>query len=147
MKKMQNDMPIMDKVKILSLKTRKQHYGTGVTFDWGTYNFVAKRVFYIYDINSSMTRGNHANINTTMCFIVLKGHCKILIDNGRKKQIFTLDNCDTMLFCSPMTWKEISDFSSDCVLMVICDTYFEANDYINDYNVFKESCLKRIKGQ
>jgi hypothetical protein len=145
MEKTQNDLPISDKVKIVNPETKKQNYGIGAIFDERIYNFAAKRVFYIYDINSSMTRGNHANINTTMCFVVLKGHCKILIDDGQKRQAFFLDNYDKILICDPMTWKEMNDFSSDCILMVICDTYFDANDYIDDYTTFKEFCLRELK--
>jgi dTDP-4-dehydrorhamnose 3,5-epimerase-like enzyme len=145
MEKIQNDFPIFDKIKIVDSEIKKQNYGIGIIFDERIYNFVAKRIFYIYDVNPSMNRGNHANIKTTMCFAVLKGHCKIVIDDGQKKEAFVLDEYNKILICSPMTWKEMSDFSSDCILMVICDTYFDANDYIDDYNIFKEICLGGLK--
>jgi hypothetical protein len=134
------DILISDKVKIVNSGIKKSNHGIEIIFDESICNFVAKRIFYIYDIDPSMNRGNHANINTTMCFVVLKGHCKIFIDDGQNGQTFVLDNCEKLLICSPMTWKEMRDFSSDCILMVICDTYFDANDYINDYSIFKETC-------
>jgi dTDP-4-dehydrorhamnose 3,5-epimerase-like enzyme len=133
----------MVKAKLITSKPRKLEYGIGIIFNEEICDFVIKRIFYIYDINSSMSRGNHANINTTMCFIILQGHCEIFIDDGRKKKTFFLKNQDEILICSPMTWKEMKNFSPDCILMVICDTYFDPDDYIDDYKIFKQTLLNK----
>jgi dTDP-4-dehydrorhamnose 3,5-epimerase-like enzyme len=100
--------------------------------------FRIRRIFYIYGIEPGLVRGQHANKLSTMCFISIKGECKVFVDNGKDNKTFILDDPAVGLICEPMTWKKIYDFSSDCILMVICDTNYDAKEYISSYDDFKE---------
>jgi hypothetical protein len=97
-----------------------------------------RRVFYLFGMGKDAVRGKHANRNSTICFIALKGRCTVAVDNGLQKEAFTLDAPNKALVCDPMTWKEMNDFSSDCILLGICDTHYEAAEYITDYETFRK---------
>jgi hypothetical protein len=92
----------------------------------------------MFGMRQDTVRGNHANKKTNMCFLAISGKCKITVDNGIEKETFLMDNPAHGLVCEAMTWKKMFDFSPDCVLMVICDTNYDENEYIDDYNTFKK---------
>ncbi len=98
--------------------------------------FELKRVFYIYGSSGETVRGKHANKNTKMVFICLSGSCKVMVDNSFERKEFFLDNPETGLFVDNDTWKEMKDFSADCILLVLCSTFYDNTEYITDYNEF-----------
>ncbi|EIX1387513.1 WxcM-like domain-containing protein [Campylobacter coli] len=98
--------------------------------------FEIKRIFYIFDVPKNTTRGEHANLNSEFFFIVLKGECKIKIDNGKEQKNFILNNPKQGLYIDKMLWKQMYDFSKDCILLVLSNTLYDANEYIRDYNEF-----------
>ncbi|EAJ7375635.1 WxcM-like domain-containing protein [Campylobacter coli] len=98
--------------------------------------FEIKRIFYIFDVPKNTIRGEHANLNSEFFFIVLKGECKIKIDNGKEQKNFILNNPKQGLYIDKMLWKQMCDFSKDCILLVLSNTLYDANEYIRDYNEF-----------
>jgi len=133
----------MNKSHLINFNINTDDRGSLIAIEGNnTLNFNIKRIFYIFDLNTQSTRGEHANKISTMCFFTLKGSCKILVDNGTEKETFILDNPIKGLLCEPMTWKKIYDFSSDCILMSLCDTNYDSNEYINDYNDFLKEINK-----
>ncbi|HED8048619.1 TPA: WxcM-like domain-containing protein [Campylobacter coli] len=98
--------------------------------------FEIKRIFYIFDVPKNTIRGEHANLNSKFFFIVLKGECKIKIDNGKEQKNFILNNPKQGLYIDKMLWKQMYDFSKDCILLVLSNTLYDANEYIRDYNEF-----------
>lgn len=98
--------------------------------------FEIKRIFYIFDVPRHTTRGDHANLNSEFFFIALKGECKIKVDNGKEQQIFILNNPKQGLYIDKMLWKQMYDFSKDCILLILSNTFYDANEYIRDYNEF-----------
>ena len=104
--------------------------------------FDIKRVFYIFDVPSGVMRGDHANRDSRFLFIVLKGQCKIRVDNGEVQKEIVLNTPKQGLYLDRMVWKQMYDFSSDCVLLVLSDTYYNKDEYIRDYDEF----LKAVKG-
>ena len=105
--------------------------------------FDVKRIFYIYGVSGNIVRGNHANRFSRIVFIAVKGKCKISVKDGNSKQEFILSRPEVGLFTDRMTWKELSDFSPDCVLLALSDAYYDKQEYITDYEEFKR--LKREK--
>lgn len=103
--------------------------------------FTIKRVFYIYGTQEEISRGNHAHYKTKQFLIVVNGKCKVTLDNGKSKETFSLDKPNIGLFQDALIWGSMHDFSTDCVLMVLADDYYEENDYIREYDQF----LKEIK--
>lgn len=98
--------------------------------------FEVKRIFYIFDIPKNTIRGEHANLNSEFFFIALKGECKIKIDNGKEQKNFILNNPKQGLYMDKMLWKQMYDFSKDCILLVLSNTLYDTNEYIRDYNEF-----------
>ena len=100
--------------------------------------FDVKRVFYIYGTQEGVPRGNHSHYKTKQFLVAVNGSCKVTLDDGKKKQTFDLNQPNLGLFQDALIWGTMHDFSSDCVLMVLADEYYDASDYITDYDKFLE---------
>ncbi len=101
--------------------------------------FDVKRVYYLFKNSSNTTRGEHAHKNLKQVYIVVSGSCKIVIKDGKKEQTLILDKPDVGLFFDDtVVWRELSDFSKDCVLMVLADDFYKEEDYIRNYDEFLE---------
>ena len=98
--------------------------------------FDVKRVFYIYGTQEGVPRGNHSHYKTKQFLVAVNGSCKVTLDNGKEKETFDLNRPNLGLFQDALIWGTMHDFSSDCVLMVLADEYYDASDYITDYNKF-----------
>ncbi len=104
--------------------------------------FEVKRVFYIYGTQPNTPRGNHAHYKTKQYLVAVHGSCKITLDNGKTKKTYDLNKPNLGLFQDAMIWGTMHTFSQNCVLMVLADTYYDADDYITDYNDFLKACLE-----
>jgi dTDP-4-dehydrorhamnose 3,5-epimerase-like enzyme len=100
--------------------------------------FDIKRVFYIYGTQEEVPRGNHSHYKTKQFLVAVNGSCKVTLDNGKDKETFDLNKPHIGLFQDALIWGCMHDFSSDCVLLVLADTYYDASDYITDYDKFLE---------
>ncbi|WP_323952584.1 sugar 3,4-ketoisomerase [Aeromonas hydrophila] len=98
--------------------------------------FEIKRVYYIYGISSDAARGFHAHKELRQVAVCLSGQCRIVMDDGSKKEDVILDNPSQALLIDKMQWHEMYDFSSDCVLMVLASDIYDESDYIRDYEKF-----------
>lgn len=95
-----------------------------------------KRVYYIYDTPVDQERGFHAHIELKQVAVCLKGSVDILMDDGVFKETITLDHPSKGLVIDTMQWHVMSNFSSDCVLLVMANDEFKESDYIRDYAEF-----------
>ena len=100
--------------------------------------FDVKRVFYIYGTQDGVPRGNHSHYKTKQFLVAVNGNCKVTLDNGKEKETFDLNKPNLGLFQDALIWGTMHDFSSDCVLMVLADEYYDASDYITKYDKFLE---------
>lgn len=98
--------------------------------------FKIKRVYYMYDTAQGVTRGYHAHKSLQQILIWIHGSCKIRLDNGKEKKIVTLEKPYEGLYVSNAMWREMFDFSSDAVLMVLASELYDESDYIRDYDEF-----------
>lgn len=98
--------------------------------------FDIKRVYYIFSTKEDVRRGFHAHKKLKQLAIVLKGSCRFLLDDGKEKIDFLLDNPEQGLFIESFIWREMYDFSEDCVLVVLADSVYDEADYIRDYDDF-----------
>jgi len=101
--------------------------------------FDVKRVFYIYGTQAGVPRGQHSHYKTKQLLIAINGGCKVTLDNGTTKETYTLNKPNVGLFQDALIWGEMHDFSQDCVLMVLADTYYDNSDYIREYDTFLEA--------
>lgn len=98
--------------------------------------FKIKRVYYIYDTPMDVVRGRHAHRKLQQVIICLKGSCDFSLDNGEEKILVHLDKPDIGLYIGNNIWREFTNFSSDCVIMVLASEHYNDKDYIRDYKVF-----------
>ena len=98
--------------------------------------FKVKRVYYMYDTTEGVTRGKHAHKNLEQILICIHGSCKVRLDNGFEKKVEKKKKPYEGLYVSNDMWREMFDFSSDAVLMVLASELYDENDYIRDYDEF-----------
>ena len=129
----------MASFNLLNFKTLGDERGSLIAIEEG-YNapFQIKRVYYIFDTKEGVERGFHAHKNLKQIAITVKGSCTFVLDNGSKREEIRLDNPNKGLFIEGLIWREMKDFSSDCVLVVLASEHYDESDYIRDYSKFIE---------
>lgn len=103
--------------------------------------FEIKRIFYIYGSDEKVIRGQHANYHSQFVLINVSGSSKVKVDDGTHTKVYQLDRPHTGVYLPQMIWKEMYDFSSDSVLLVLASEHYDAGEYIRDYSEF----LKVVK--
>lgn len=106
--------------------------------------FEIKRVYYIYDAKTDMERGKHAHRELEQLIVCLNGSCVFVLDDGKVRESVELDSPNLGLYIGKNTWREIRDFSKDCILMVLANKYYDENEYIRDYNEFLGISLNNV---
>ncbi|MEZ8412229.1 FdtA/QdtA family cupin domain-containing protein [Vibrio splendidus] len=104
--------------------------------------FSIKRVYYLFDLQSDIPRGFHAHKELIQVAVCVKGRCDILMDDGKNKEIVTLDSPDKGLLIDAMQWHEMQNFSDDCVLLVLASDVYDEADYIRSYEQFQNEVQK-----
>lgn len=98
--------------------------------------FDINRVYYLYDIPGGISRGGHGHKELRQLIIAASGSFDITIDDGRVKRTFTLNQPYKGLFLPSGLWRELSNFSSGSICMVMASDEYDEGDYIRDYNEF-----------
>ncbi len=98
--------------------------------------FEIKRVYYMYETKEGVHRGFHAHKNLEQILICIHGSCKVLLDSGTEKKIVHLEKPYEGLYVANNMWREMYDFSSDAVLIVLASEIYKESDYIRDYDEF-----------
>jgi dTDP-4-dehydrorhamnose 3,5-epimerase-like enzyme len=98
--------------------------------------FNIKRIYYIFGTKEDVSRGFHAHRNLKQVAICVMGRCRFVLDDGKQREEIVLDNPSTGLLIEDLIWREMSEFSPDCVLVVLANKYYDANDYIRNYSDF-----------
>lgn len=129
----------MGSYRLTNLQTLGDDRGSLIALEAG-YNapFDIKRVYYIFDTKKDVIRGYHAHRKLQQLAIAVKGSCAFILDNGMTRQEVLLDNPNQALYIEGLIWREMKEFSSDCVLMVLADEHYDEEDYIRDYDVFMD---------
>ena len=104
-----------------------------------TIPFEIARIYYLYDISSGSERGSHAHKNLSQFFVAISGSFDVEIDNGFEKKRFHLNRPYYGLHVPPMSWRNLNNFSSGAVCLVLASSHYDENDYIRDYGEFKSS--------
>ncbi|AWB56325.1 FdtA/QdtA family cupin domain-containing protein [Colwellia sp. Arc7-D] len=98
--------------------------------------FEIKRVYYMFNTSKDVRRGFHAHRKLKQLAIVVKGSCRFMLDNGKEKIEVPLDKPSQGLFIDSLVWREMFDFSDDCVLVVLADAIYDETDYVRNYDEF-----------
>lgn len=127
------------KINLLQLQTHGDERGSLVALEEGVnIPFPVKRVYYLFNTKNGIHRGFHAHKTLKQVAITVRGSCRFILDNGNEKVDVLLDNPAQGLLIESFLWREMYDFSEDCVLMVLADQLYDEADYIRDYNKFLE---------
>lgn len=105
-----------------------------------TVPFEIKRVYYIFGTQPGVARGFHAHRNLRQVAVCVKGKCRMVLDDGEKREEAWLDSPNKGLVINEMVWREMHDFSSDCVLLVLASEHYDESDYIRLYSNFVGGC-------
>ena len=98
--------------------------------------FEIKRVYYIFDVAKGAGRGFHAHKNLKQIAIAIAGSCTFVLDDGSKREEVSLNSPTQGLLIEGLTWREMKDFSQDCVLLVLASELYTEDDYIRSYEDF-----------
>ena len=98
--------------------------------------FNIQRVFYIYDSDSTVVRGQHANRESEFVLINVAGQSKVRINDGHEEFVVALNKPMMGIYIPKMIWKDMYDFSSDSVLLVLASTHYDEKEYIRDYDAY-----------
>lgn len=98
--------------------------------------FEVKRVYYLYDVPGGESRGGHAHYELQQLIVAASGSFDVIINDGRVKRSFTLNRPYQGLLVTPGLWRELENFSSGSVLLVLASHVYQEGDYIRDYKKF-----------
>jgi len=98
--------------------------------------FEIKRVYYLYDIPGGEDRGGHAHKELRQLIVAASGSFDVLLDDGINKKVVSLNRPDYGLLVVPGIWRELMEFSSGAICLVLASEIFDNEDYIRDYNHF-----------
>jgi|SRR5882762_899949 len=105
--------------------------------------FEIKRVFYLYDVPGGATRGGHGHKALEQFMIAMSGSFDVKLDDGFKKKKYHLNRSYYGLYIASMVWREMDNFSSGSVCMVLASDDFQESDYFRDYDQFLLAARKR----
>lgn len=98
--------------------------------------FDVKRVYYIWGTQKDVVRGKHAHKQLEQVIVCVSGSCDFILDNGTKREIVHLSSPAQGIYVKNNVWREFTNFSPDCVVMVLASEHYDESDYIRDYGEF-----------
>lgn len=104
--------------------------------------FDIKRVYYLYDVPSGATRAGHGHQALAQVIIAMSGSFDVTLDDGAKQRLYHLNRSYYGLYVAPMMWREINNFSSGSVCMVLASEFYDPSDYFYEYEDF----LRAVRG-
>ncbi|MBN2315472.1 MAG: WxcM-like domain-containing protein [Sedimentisphaerales bacterium] len=129
----------LPKCKIIELPKIPDRRGNLTFIEAGRHiPFDIQRVYYLYDVPGGASRGGHAHRNLEQLIIAASGSFTVCTDNGHQKEEFYLNRSYYGLYIPTMTWREIENFSSGSVCLVLASEHYDEEDYIRDYKTFKK---------
>src|SRR5450759_4045428 len=137
-----NKMPI-ENCKLIELPKISDPRGN-LTFIEGMQHipFEIRRVYYTYDVPGGTDRGGHAHKALHQLIIAMSGSFDVTLNDGRNKKKFHLNRSYQGLYVCPMIWRDLDNFSSGSVCMVLASNIYEESDYYRDYNEYLAAIAK-----
>ncbi len=133
----------MSLIRLIDLPSLGDERGSLVAIEANKHiPFEVKRVYYIFGTQPGVSRGFHAHKNLQQLAVCVAGTCRMLLDDGVKKESVWLDSPTKGLLIGNNVWREMHEFSDDCVLLVLASEYYDESDYIRDYSYFTKSVNK-----
>lgn len=133
-------MALQDQIKIIEFRDLGDERGNLVVIEGDGFDipFSVRRVFYIYGSDDTVVRGQHANRETEFLLVNVCGTSKVKVDNGEEEVVIELNRPRMGLYLPAMLWKDMYDFSSDSILLVLASRHYDAEEYIRNYDRYLE---------
>lgn len=129
--------------RILNFPVHGDHSGSLVALEKGEdFPFEIKRVYYIWGTAKDVVRGHHAHRNLEQVIVCTSGSCDFILDDGARRETYHLSSPAQGLHIKNNVWREFTNFSPDCVVMVLASEHYNEADYIRDYGEFLRSVRK-----
>ena len=136
-------MPLND-CKVIQLPKINDQRGNLTFIESGRYiPFDIKRVYYLYDVPGGSSRAAHGHKKLHQLMIAMSGSFDITLDDGSKKKTFHLNRSYFGLYIPPMMWRDLDNFSSGAVCMVLASDYYDELDYFSEYADFLQAAKER----
>lgn len=130
----------MSLIKIINFPSIGDDRGSLVAMEaFDKVPFEIKRVYFILDTLQDVSRGFHAHRELKQIAICVSGKCRMIIDDGKNREEAWLDSPNKGLLIETNLWREMHDFSEDCVLLVLASEHYNESDYIRSYDDFKRT--------
>lgn len=126
-----------DIVRIIDIPKIKDSRGNLAVIEKDVVPFDIKRVYYLFDVPSDAYRGGHAHKQLFQVLIALSGSFDVIVDDGKNRTIITLNKPDKGLLIPTFVWRELENFSSGAICLVLASDVFDEADYIRDFDTFK----------
>lgn len=128
---------------LLNFKVHGDHVGNLVALEKGEdFPFDIKRVYYIWGTDSQAVRGKHAHRKLEQVIVCTSGSCDFILDDGKTRQTVHLNTPSQGLHIKHNVWREFTNFSPDCVVMVLASEYYDEAEYIGNYEEFLKEVQK-----
>ncbi len=126
--------------QLIKFPVHGDHTGSLVALEKGEdFPFDIRRVYYIWGTDKDAVRGKHAHRKLEQVIVCTSGSCDFILDDGRERETIHLDNPTEGLHIKNNIWREFTNFSPDCVVMVLASEHYDESDYIRNYDDFLES--------
>jgi dTDP-4-dehydrorhamnose 3,5-epimerase-like enzyme len=132
-------MAIIKDLKLLEIPVIEDVRGNLGVIQSGFLPFEFKRVYYLFDVPSNAFRGGHSHINQQEILIALSGSFEVVVNDGIKRQSYLLNKPNVGLLIPTGIWRELENFSSGAVCLVLASDIFIEEDYIRDFDEFLKS--------
>ena len=124
-------------VRLIEVPKIQDRRGNLSVIEGATIPFVSKRVYYLYDVPSGSKRGGHAHKELKEFLVALSGSFDVILKDGKSSQTVTLNKPNLGLLIVDGIWRELRNFSSGAVCLVLASDEFDEDDYIREYKNFK----------
>ena len=136
--------PLPTGCRLIELAVRGDERGSLVPIEGSrSVPFDIKRVYTVFGTQAGVARGFHAHLRTWQMAVAVAGSCTMVLDEGRGRHSVRLDRPNLAITIPPMIWHEMEDFSPDCVLMVLADSFYDEGDYVRDHSRFRQLLSER----
>ena len=132
-------MTTLKDIQLLKLPVVEDQRGNLAFIQEDVLPFEFKRVYYLFDVPSNAYRGGHSHIAQQETLIALSGSFEVVLQDGLDKKSFILNKPNLGLLIPTGIWRELQNFSSGAVCLVLASDVFKEEDYIRDFNAFLES--------
>ena len=129
-------MSMLQKCKLLSIPKIEDPRGNLSVIENNVIPFEIKRVYYLYDVPSGAERGGHSHIEQQEFLVALSGSFDVILNDGHKEKVVTLNKPFEGLLIANGIWRELKNFSSGSVCLVIASDVFSERDYIREFQDF-----------